>query len=426
MSENRRGNPDPERLALSDVALLWDESFLWGVMAYRALKAASLPFELIRSEDIRKGALAEYKLLFVPGGWASNKMKALGPEGIEKVKEFIGSGGNYLGFCGGAGLATLDGIGLLNIRRRPTRERVPSFSGKIKLNLSEHAIWKGIAEPVFHAWWPSQFLPDGNDNCLLAAYAQALPESFSSDLNVGDMAEFGDWHEKEKLYGINLDPNRLLNEPSVIEGTYGKGKVLLSLVHFDTTHDENGAMVLKNLWNYLGIWQAGTAEFPAFQSSSPPTLQTSGLVADLESAVDELIFVGLRNFLWFWRNPMLLQWRRGVRGLEYCTLYVMIKEISEVIGSSDASSPFITDCIAHIKNLLIPFVEKAKRLLVLERHAIQNGHVTYEKCDIPEIQKIRTELFSSSKSYGGQYKELIDHIDGFLYALLSGRPQAYL
>jgi hypothetical protein len=61
-------------------ALLWDESFLWGLMARRALTEAGLPFDLLRSEDIRAGALSRYRMLFVPGGWASNKMDALGEQ----------------------------------------------------------------------------------------------------------------------------------------------------------------------------------------------------------------------------------------------------------------------------------------------------------------------------------------------------------
>ncbi|MDP2854086.1 MAG: hypothetical protein Q8O28_07540 [Smithellaceae bacterium] len=52
-------------------ALFWDESFLWGLMAWRALAEAGLPFDLLRSEDIRAGALCRHKMIFVPGGWAS-------------------------------------------------------------------------------------------------------------------------------------------------------------------------------------------------------------------------------------------------------------------------------------------------------------------------------------------------------------------
>ena len=412
----------------SNVAFLWDESFLWGLMAYKALKSNGLSFKLIRSKDIKNGQLKNYKMLFVPGGWASNKLKTLDGDCIGKIKQFVSNGGSYLGFCGGAGLATLEGIGLLNIKRKPTKERVPSFSGRICLNINEHPIWKGMLTSslvthhlslIFNAWWPSQFSIEDKSIKILATYGDALPDSFSSDLNVGDVEANGGWSELEEIYQINLNSKRLLNEPAVVEGSVGKGKIILSLIHFDTPDDINGAMVLRNLWEYL----VQDAEFKKSEVRNPNLLTEPGawnseLISEIESAVTDLIILGMRNFLWFWRNSMLLQWRRGVRGLEYCTLYVMIKEIAETLKTQNTEID-TEKSLRKIKELLIPFMEKAKRLLILERFAIQSGHITYERCDDPEIQKIRTELFSSSKRHGGLFKKLIDEIDNLLYLLIT-------
>ncbi|MBI5409049.1 MAG: hypothetical protein HZA14_06755 [Nitrospirae bacterium] len=433
-------------------------------MAYNALNIAQLPFKLIRSEDIRNGKLKDYKMLFVPGGWASNKLKSLGEDGVNEIKNFVENGGSYLGFCGGAGLATLDGIGLLNIKRKPTKERLPSFSGRIHLNITEHRIWKGLIKGpgvrfkiqdskfkiqdsrftsslvtrhsslIFHAWWPSQFVIADNGIQILASYGDALPDSFSSDLNVGDVEANGSWDELEGIYKINLNPKRLLNEPAVVEGRYGKGKVILSLVHFDTPEDANGQEVLKNLWGYLLKSEVRNekSEVPNSKLQTPDAKLTSDILA----LCSDLISLGERNFLWYWRNPMLIQWRRGVRGLEYCTLYVMVREIvqkcrsAEVqkkphlvpplakgrIGGVAAEPPFNLN---EIMELLTPFTDKAKRLLILERHAMQKGHITYEKCDDSDIQALRKELFSDSKSHGGMFKELIDEIDDLLFLLLT-------
>ncbi len=408
----------------SDTAFLWDESFLWGLMAYKALKSNGLPFELIRSDEIRNGHLKNYRMLFVPGGWASNKLKALGDKGTGEIKRFMHDGGHYLGFCGGAGLATLDGMGLLNVRRMPTKERVPSFSGRIHLNINEHPIWQGTDTPVFHAWWPSQFLIEDDRIQILATYRSALPDSFSSDLNVGDVEANGGWTELEKIYQINLDPKRLIQKPSVVEGNYGKGKLILSLMHFDTPDDINGHLVLENLWKYLtGHQSRGRSQKPGIDQSpnliTNPVTSYPSLISELRTAVIDLISLGERNFLWFWRNPVLLQWRRGVRGLEYNTLYAMIKEIAEILKRNTEHKIQNRDKdLKEIKELLVTFVEKAKRLLILERHAMQNGHITYEKCNDPEIRNIRTELFSDSKSYGGMFKEVIDKVDNLLFSLL--------
>lgn len=416
---------------LSDrgVALLWDESFLWGLMAYKALQSACLPFELIRAEDIRNGALARHTVLFVPGGWASKKLKSLGEEGVSEIRKFVEGGGGYLGFCGGAGLATLDGIGLLKVKRKPTKERVPSFSGRIKLNLTQHPVWNGLDENssrIFQAWWPSQFLPEDERIKVLATYGEALPDSYSSDLNVGDVEENGGWSELEKIYSINLDPGRLLNAPAVIEGYSGQGRVVLSLIHFDTPEDKNGAVVLRNLWNYFAVRKAGKRQFEKNSDSKLSDRNISASLLELESVVDGLISLGMRNFLWFWRTPMLLQWRRGIRGLEYCTLYIMMSEISKSIRSGSLEITQDKDQLAQLredlntlKELLLPFVDDAKRLLVMERLALQNGHITYERCDDPAIRQIRTELFSNSKSHGGLFKKLLDETDRLLFGLIT-------
>jgi len=411
----------PVQRASRTAAFLWDESFLWGIMAWQALHEAGLPFDLVSAGDIRKGCLYQYAMLFVPGGWSSNKMKALGDEGVESIREFVRNGGNYLGFCGGAGLATLDGIGLLNIKRKPTKQRVPSFSGRIRLNSGDHAVWKGIHDPVFSAWWPPQFDGLGDTAQIVASYQKAMPDSFSSDLNVGDVEANSTWPEHEDIYRINLDPSRLYNEPALIEGSYGKGKVLLSLIHFDTPDDQNARIVLRNLWNYLS--RAGThsssgiADHKSREDGNMPVdQQIVSLLNELEAAVTDLIDFGIRNFLWFWRGPLLLQWRRGVRGLEYNTLYVMVQTIADLFRQQQV--PHAEKQLHDMKKRIIPFVNKAKQLLIRERVAMQQGHITFEECQDAEIQTLRAELFSSSKSYGGLFREIIGEIDNVLYGLL--------
>ncbi len=420
MSASSRSDAPP-----SGVALLWDESFLWGVMAYQALRAAGLPFTLVRAAEIRKGVLEGFRTLFVPGGWASNKAKALDEEGMEAIRSFVGRGGSYLGFCGGAGLATQEGIGLLPVKRRPTKERVPSFSGRIRLSLQESELWQGIREPVFHAWWPSQFVA-GEGVRVLATYDQALPDAYTSDINVGDGMAVLNWRELESVYQINLDPRRLIGELAVIEGKFGKGAVLLSLLHFDTPDDPNGAIVLGNLWRRLGYKgkSAQTAETQAPGGIDLVARQGRG-VNDIQEMIDGLIELGVRNFLWFRRNPMLLQWRRGVRGLEFCALSVMVHEIAAHLERKTGLStvPDVVRRIERIQSRARPFAEKAEELLLRERLAMQNEHITYDRCQDPTIVSLRDELFSRAKSHGGIFKELIDEIDDLLYQMLSGNVQ---
>lgn len=418
------------------MALLWDESFIWGVTAYRALKEAGLPFALLRARELKAGLSGEYPALFVPGGWASNKMRAVGRDGAARIRDFVANGGAYIGFCGGAGMATGEGLALINAARKPTPERVPSFSGPVRLVTNDDPLWKGIDDPVFHAWWPSQ-LSVGRDVSVLAAYGQALPGAFSSDLNVGDTSAAGGWKELEAYYGINLDPARMEGDPAVVRGRFGHGTVLLSLVHFDSPGDPNGRRVLRNMWEEtvhsfgyaLDREEAGGPEDPvslvAVRQTLPPLLE------GMKEAVDGLIELGVRNFLWFPRNPFMLQWRRGVRGLEYWSLKVLMDEIAELISArgedpeqaggapGKGRAARTEEALAKVKEILLPFVDEARLLLILERQAMGRERLTFEESSDSRITAMRERLFSRSKSHGGLFKTLIDRMDGILYSLLT-------
>ncbi len=379
-------------------ALYWDESFLWGIMTVKTLRCLGLDFELLSSEDIRNGRLDSFGALVVPGGWASNKLKALGEEGAMRVREFVSRGGSYFGLCGGAGLATRDGIGLIDARRKPLSERVPSLSGPVCVRLMPHPLWKEVGEPVFHIWWPSQFV-SGDQVKVLAEFERATPDAFSADFNVGDMTDSG-WKQAEEAYGINLNPERMAGSPLLLESRFGRGTVIASLVHFDTPGDSKGEAVLKNLWAHFGL-----------TTGMPEDRRDCRLSGELYRMARELIDFGIRNSLWFERGP-LIHWRRGIRGLEYYTLYKLIAELASLDDAGLAAEDGLE---AEIEE----FIGMAKRLLMLERDALQKGKpVTFSSSPDPEISALRSRLFADSKSYGGFFKEILDKVDSMLFSRL--------
>lgn len=422
--------PSPEK----SCALLWDESFLWGLMAWRALSLAGLPFDLIRSADIRAGELARYAMIFVPGGWAKAKVRALGQKGQAQIHRFVENGGSYLGICGGAGLATDSHLGLLPVQRRTHEERVPSFSGPISLALTDHPIWKNVQTPVFHAWWPPQLhAAEKNNSHILARYDGAQNDAMSSDVRVEEGRKKG-WSALEKQYGIFLDPERLKGEPAVVDGSCGRGKVVLSLAHFDTPGDPNGALVLRNLWRYLlkdihlepHSGRESSGNFVCGNDDRP----YKTLLDDIKKAVDYLIVEGERNLLWRRRNSLLLQWRRGVRGIEYSTLAAMTEEIvarlscNQTINTcQDKSAPTLDPAqlrydLEFIRKLLLPFVNEAAELLRLEQAWLTSTTATLEICSDEKIQNLRQDLFGSARSFGGRFKPLIDAMDHLLFKVL--------
>lgn len=66
-------------------------------------------------EEIQRGAWAGCRVLIHPGGSGGGQGKALGEEGRRQVREFVKTGGGYVGVCAGAYLATCDYDWSLNI-----------------------------------------------------------------------------------------------------------------------------------------------------------------------------------------------------------------------------------------------------------------------------------------------------------------------
>ncbi|MBS3909624.1 MAG: hypothetical protein KGZ93_08380 [Actinobacteria bacterium] len=413
-------------------ALFWDESFLWGLIAYETLSAAGADFDLVAAADIRDGALDSYEILFVPGGWASNKIKALQANGVERIRSFVGNGGSYLGFCGGAGLALAheNGLALAPVGRKPTDARVPSFSGKIELRelASDHPIWDGIAEgSSFYAWWPGMFSVEETARVkTLARYGGAQAGSYVADLMVEPSV---DWDKHEREYRTNLNPARIQGEPAVIETTYGDGRVLLSYLHFETPGDSLGHAVLLNMLSYLGAGKSPLSKkhAPSGQAKAAPSPVTGDstkavtAAQALEATALDLIGFGEKLGLWFWRNPWIIQWRRGVRGIEYCTLFIMLRALSELVAEETGNNIHLGSALEEAYPRVLSFADDAKKLLELEERAIGQGYITPLKSDDPEIRALREKLFSNTKSFGGPFKDILDKIDELVLTLLRRR-----
>ena len=414
------------------IAFLWDESFLWALLAWKGFNALGVRPEVVTSEDVRRGALSGCDILFVPGGWASDKTVALGDEGAEAIRSFVQGGGSYLGFCGGAGLA-LDvkgGLALTHASRIPTGHRVPSFSGEVNLVPGDkgHPIWRGIGSPyTFSAWWPGQFhLGDGEGIKVVATYGNPGRDFCLADLPASDIEGHDDgWGKWEEAYGINLDPARLVGEPAIIETYYGKGTVFLSYLHLETPGSRKGNRALLNLVEYLSNnarKAKGASKGKAVKArlTAHPVSDEAFKAADemLRTANDFIAF-GERNFLWYWRNSWVLQWRRGVRGVEYSMLYGMLKEVADSLKSKRTSTnPLLSIKLLALREMVLPFLEDAKGLLMKERFALMNGGMSTIRSNDASVDALRERLFSGKKRLGGEFKAILDLLDEVVRGVL--------
>lgn len=430
-SDSRVDGTGPWRGA--PVALLWDQSLVWGLICVEALNRLGVDHHLLSASDIARGALEGYRTLLVPGGWASHKVKALEGPGRERIREFVACGGSYLGFCGGAGLA-LSGtpaLGLVPIERMPLEDRLPSASGGVWIRAeSSHPAWKDLPQTIpVSVWWPSQFKWEPSpENVCLASYWKSGNDFCVADLPVMDVEnEHIAWPHWEECYGINLDPGRLLGQPAIIEVRSGKGKLVLSYPHLETPGDYWGHRLFHNLLSFLDeeasrhLGSKPAPEAPPARFLTPPGNEALRLLQRSREASDSLIEFGERHLFWKWRTPWLLNWRRGIRGLEYGTLAVTLRslatEASRPAGVPGDSDPWLEPALT-IRRQVLEFCALARRLLLEEKLAAQNGALTKLGSINKPVDELRGRLFGCSMNHGGVCQSLFDGIDDLLLHVL--------
>ena len=423
------------------VALLWDKSFLWGFLAFNTLRDLGFSFDLLTATEVRAGALAAYQLLVVPGGWASIRSEELDVSGREELRRYVYRGGAYLGICGGAGLALQveEGLALVPVTRKAISDRLPNFSGSIRVRqASSHPLWWSLqGEEVFQVWWPSQFdLIEPDDVEVVGRYGQPESDFCVSDLRAAEILAAGrDWKQFEEAYQINLNPELLINEPAVIEGRYGEGRVLLSYPHLETPGDAAGNTALFNIWydllNNSVVEVGGDSDEvspAAIKEVDGKSLERIGKIAQ-EARM--LVALGERHNLWSWRNPWLLQWKRGVRGAEFGTISVLLNGLADELERTGAMAivsptPVIVEMdeqCDRLEELWRQFHHKGCALLEEEGRGLNGENAINTGNSSPRLRTLRTEIFNcvqcyGSKSYGGLYRLLLDQIDSLLLGAL--------
>lgn len=421
------------------VAVLWTQSLVWGLLCIETLSKLEIPFRLLSALQICEGCLDAFRILLVPGGWAAHKVRSLGEAGRLRIAGFIEQGGSYIGFCGGAGLALSSppALNLTPIRRMPLSERLPSASGRIYVSGAlSHPAWKDIpAQIPVSIWWPSQFQP--NPGCpaeCLASYTVPGDGFQVADLRACDVDEKAGWKELEKAYGINLDPARIKGQPAIIGIEKGKGRLVLSYAHLETPGDDWGNRLFSNILHYLNeisIVRNVCPQIVGLKSTALPAPR-----ADLPSGISKakqaaagLIAFGETNLLWNWRKPWLLNWKRGIRGLEYGSLYVTLCYMSDLEQklAVQSDSGVVPEGLGEewsgsaekLEEKTLEFCALAKRLLFEEKIAAGIGTVSKLGKVSEKVNYLRNVLFGATMNYGGLCGVLFDLIDRMLLELIS-------
>ncbi|HJD97607.1 BPL-N domain-containing protein [Mailhella massiliensis] len=311
------------------IAILWDASHIWGYLLLHAVRSTGIPFRVLKGLDIAQSGLSG-KMLMVPGGSARRKAEALGTAGMEEVRRFVHGGGRYIGFCGGAGLALSENLGLCPWKRDGMTDRLQHLvSGHFSCSLTSESalVPPGLSgkTALLPVWWPGRFNePEKNEGVdVLARYRAPGPDLYVADLPYASMPAdiLAEWNA---MYGVTLRPSLLDGRPCAVAGTFGRGSWLLSYSHLETPADFPGSEHAGTwLLHVLRSWcepSLSMKALPPLDFDALPVLWEDAALLSARDALATLIRLAKELGLLFPRNRWLLGWRSGVPGAQFNSL----------------------------------------------------------------------------------------------------------
>ena len=161
---------------------------------------------------------AQCDVVVFPGGSGSGQSKGLGENGLQRVREFVGQGGGYVGICAGAYLACSNfswGLGILNAGTVSSKWR--RGQAMLDLEATQDAV------PVIGEV-EGRFKVRYNNGPILKPWTRAdLPPYTTLTFFRNEVAKYG------SPEGVQV------NSPAHVIAPFGKGRVFVSSPHPENT-----------------------------------------------------------------------------------------------------------------------------------------------------------------------------------------------
>ncbi len=398
------------------IAVFWDASQVWGYLLLHAVRSAGVPFRILKASEILHSGLS-CKLFLVPGGPARRKMAALGPRGMAMVRDFVGRGGAYLGFCGGAGLALADGIGLCPWRRDGMPDRLQHLvSGGLVCSAARDPLvpsalsGKNVLLPV---WWPGRFCePDDPGRAhgvrVLARYRAPGPDLYVADMPFSSMPEdiLDEWRD---MYGASLRPSLLDGRPCAVAGELGRGEWMLSYSHLETPGaGDAGTWFLHLLRRWTGGGDA--AAVPPLVPDDLPAAWEDDVLTAAGKSLGALLALGMDLGLLFPRNSWLMGWRSGVPGSQLNSLRLALA-MTPTLPPDDRRMAAWKAISPEFSRLSLLFFQGARSWLLARRLVDTLAESAPGMLPRELLYGQKEALFGSPMSGGGLCGRLLDMLE---------------
>lgn len=206
-----------------------------GVLNFRSNISSleNVTLKELKAEDVINIDLSTFNILVFTGGSGSKQAESLGVAGRQKVKDYVSNGGNYLGICAGAYLATTGFDWSLSLINLETVSQTEWKRGKglvdIKITKSGEKLFPSFKKNFKVKYANGPILKKSKDNTLEEYVVIAEYESEISENGVAQ--------------GV------MLNTPAFLTSKYGKGRVFIIGPHPEDTIGLE--RILLEVINYL-------------------------------------------------------------------------------------------------------------------------------------------------------------------------------
>jgi len=196
--------------------------------------------------DMRSEVLDQFDVIIFPGGSGSKEAAAIGPDGRAAVRQFVQTGGGYIGICAGAYLATARyswSLAVINAKTLTGRIDVPGAGtkslwfrggGTVEMDLTD------AGRGILGDWSNPIRLHYENGPILSPADQADLP-------GYRVLAVF-----RSEVSKYEPQKGTMVNTPAILAAPFGNGRVLVISPHPEATAG------LERLVERAILWTAGT------------------------------------------------------------------------------------------------------------------------------------------------------------------------
>ena len=187
-------------------------------------------------QSIRNRKLSDYDLIVVPGGLSNEMAEALGSDGREAIRQFVRSGGGYIGICAGAYLASSTFerfLCLVNVKTNHYQEYMP------RIGMQEQRQLGGGSADM-------SFSPEGQNLFSQEEYGAIDYINGPIFIDAGrlDLPPFLTLATYQSdIYQYYFQQGTMPNTPAIVAGQFGNGSVILFSSHPELTQGMESLIV---------------------------------------------------------------------------------------------------------------------------------------------------------------------------------------